>query len=445
MKTQNPKRRVAAVDTEYRRVVNGWAMYDWANSAFAVIILTAVFPVYYRALSAGAGASPEDATAYWAYTSSLSVLVVALIGPLLGAISDLLANRKRFLAVALGAGVFGSIGLSFLGPGMFLRASLIFFIANFGFTAGNIFYEALLPHITRASDVDRVSARGYAMGYLGGGLLLVIDSVSILRPDWFGMPDRDFAVRASFVSVGLWWTVFSYPLFRHVAEPPRSCAAPARLVAAGFARLRSTLGEIRRYRQLAMFLLAFWLYNDGINTIIKLAVAYGDEIGVVHNDMLIALILTQFVGFPCSIGFGALAGYIGAKRSILAGLGAYTLICIAGFFMKTPAHFYALAIMVGVVQGGTQALSRSLFVTMLPRMQSAEFFGFFSTGEKFAGVIGPVIFGLIGQLTGSSRWGIVSVTLLFVSGAILLWRVDEEEGRSVARTAGEAVPSRSLS
>jgi UMF1 family MFS transporter len=440
MGTHHPKRRADTAETEYRRVVNAWAMYDWANSAFAVIILTAVFPVYYRALGVGAGASPEDATAYWAYTSSLSVLVVALIGPLLGAISDLLASRKRFLAIAVGAGVFGSAGLAFLGPEMFLQASFIFFIANFGFTGGNIFYEALLPHIARASDIDRVSARGYAMGYLGGGLLLIVDSVCILRPDWFGMPDRDFAVRASFVSVAIWWTFFAYPLFRHVAEPPKSCDAPAQIVAAGFARLRSTLGEIRRYRQLAMFLLAFWLYNDGINTIIKLAAAYGDEIGVDHNDMLVALILTQFVGFPCSIGFGALAGYIGAKRSILAGLSAYTLICIAGFFMKTPAHFYALAIMVGVVQGGTQALSRSLFVTMVPRMRSAEFFGFFSTGEKFAGVIGPVIFGVIGQLTGSSRWGIVSVTFLFISGAVLLWRVDEEEGRSVAQTAVEAVP-----
>jgi MFS transporter, UMF1 family len=436
MDEQHSTPRADAAEREYRRVINAWAMYDWANSAFAVIILTAVFPVYYRALASDAGASPEDATAYWAYTASFSVLVVALVGPLLGAISDILASRKRFLAIAVGAGVFGSIGLAFLGPGMFLAASLVFALANFGFTGGNIFYEALLPYIARANDIDRVSARGYALGYLGGGLLLVIVSLSILRPDWFWLPGRDFALRASFISVAIWWALFALPLFRHVAEPAASCPAPAgATIAGGFQRLRSTLGRIRRYREVALFLLAFWIYNDGINTIIKLAAAYGDEIGVDHNDILVALVLTQFVGFPCSIGFGSLAGYLGAKRSILLGLAAYTSICVAGFFMKSAAHFYALAVMVGAVQGGTQALSRSLFVTMVPKARSAEFFGFFSTGEKFAGVIGPAIFGIIGQLTGSSRWGIVSVTLLFIAGAILLWQVDEQEGQRVALTA----------
>jgi UMF1 family MFS transporter len=310
----------------------------------------------------------------------------------------------------------------------------LFAIANFGFAAGNIFYEALLPHIARPDDIDRVSARGYALGYLGGGLLLIIAALWLVRPGWFWLPDRDFALRTSFVSVAIWWLVFSWPLFRHVAEPARS-ARPrilTGLLTAGLQRLTGTLLQIRRYRELALFLLAFCIYNDCISTIIKIATAYGDEIGLNHNDMLLALVLTQFVGFPSTIGFGALAQSLGAKRAILLGIGVYMLISVAGFFMRDAAHFYLLAVVVGLVQGGTQALSRSLFARLVPKTRSSEFFGFFSTGEKFAGLIGPAIFGLVGQLAGSSRWGILSVTFMFAAGAALLWRVDVEEGQRIA-------------
>jgi UMF1 family MFS transporter len=441
MDVSNSASAPEASERDYQRAINAWAMYDWANSAFAVIILTAVFPVYYRALVANAGRAPEDATAYWAYTTSLSLLAIALIGPVLGAIADIVAGKKRFLGIALFLGVLGSASLAFLGEGMFLFASLLFAIGNFGFTGGNIFYESLLPHLARPADVDRVSARGYAFGYLGGGLLLAVNVLWLVRPDWFWLPDRDFALRACFLSVAAWWTVFALPLFRNVAEPgsAEQQNLSIRVVAHGLRRLAATLGQIRRYRQLVLFLVAFWLYNDGISTIIKLAAAYGDEIGIRHNDMLIALILTQFIGFPCSIGFARLAHYLGAKRSILVGLAAYTLISIAGFFIRSAWHFYVLAIVVGMVQGGTQALSRSLFTTMVPKTSSSEFFGFFSTGEKMAGIIGPAIFGLVGQLAGSSRWGIVSVVFLFVSGALLLRRVDEEEGRRVAETIEASV------
>jgi UMF1 family MFS transporter len=432
-----PQKLPAADDRDYQRAVNAWAMYDWANSAFAVTILTAVFPVYYRALVLDSGGAPADATAYWAYTTSLSLLLVALIGPWLGAMADLVAGKKRFLAAALALGVFGTASLALLGSGLFLLASVLFAVANFGFAGGNIFYESLLPHVARHNDLDRVSTRAYALGYLGGGLLLVINALWLVRPDWFGMPSREFALRLCFVSVAAWWLVFSMPLFRSIGEPGTAAQAQLSrdLMIRGFRRLTGTLREMRRYRQLVIFLVAFWLYNDGINTIIKLAAAYGDEIGVDHNDMLIALILTQFIGFPCSLAFGLIARSFGAKRSILLGLAIYMLISVAGFFITTAWHFYGLAVMVGLVQGGTQALSRSLFTTMVPKDHSTEFFGFFSTGEKMAGIVGPAIFGFIGQLTGSSRWGIISVTLLFIAGAFLLTRVDEDEGRRVAATA----------
>jgi UMF1 family MFS transporter len=337
------------------------------------------------------------------------------------------------LAAALSLGVLGTVSLAFLRANEYLLGSFLFAAANLGFAGGNIFYESLLPQVARPNDLDRVSARGYALGYLGGGLLLGINALWLFRPEWFWMAERNIALRACFVSVACWWLIFALPLFRSVAEPatvgqPRSLLAFAN----SFARLVQTFKQIRRYRELAIFLGAFWLYNDGVSTIIKLAAAYGDEIGIAHNDMLGALILTQFIGFPCSIGFGALAHYWGAKRIIFFGLAVYTVISIAGFFIRSAWDFYLLAIMVGIVQGGTQALSRSLFAAMVPRTHSAEFFGFFSTGEKVAGIIGPAIFGFVGQLTGSSRWGIISITLLFVAGALLLRRVDEAEGRRVA-------------
>jgi len=415
-------------------------MYDWANSAFAVVILTAIFPVYYRALAMDAGVAPEGATAYWAYTTSLSLLLVAVTGPLVGAAADLLGAKKRFLAAALCFGVVGSASLALVGRGDYWLASLLFALANLGFAGGNIFYEALLPQVARADDLDRVSARGYALGYLGGGLLLVINALWLYRPAWFGMADRGVALQACFVSVAGWWLIFAVPLFRAVREPMVR-GRPLISVAFGdsLARLLQTFREIRRYRELTLFLASFWLYNDGIGTIMKLAAAYGDEIGVDHNDMLGALILTQFIGFPCCIGFGALARRWGAKRAIQFGLAVYAAISLAGFFVRSTADFYALALMVGVVQGGTQALSRSLFAAMVPKTHSAEFFGFFSTGEKVAGIIGPAIFGLIGQLTGSSRWGIVSITMLFAGGALLLRRVDVAEACRVAAQVDASV------
>jgi UMF1 family MFS transporter len=436
MDEHNSTSSPTANERDYQRGVNAWAMYDWANSAFAVIILTAVFPVYYRTLVTNAGRSPEDATAYWAYTTSASLLIIAMVGPVLGAIADIVGGKKRFLGLALLLGVLGSIGLAFLGEDRFLLGSLTFAIGNFGFAGGNIFYEALLPHVARPNDMDRVSARGYAFGYLGGGLLLIVNLLWFLRPDWFWMPNREFALRASFVGVGVWWFIFALPLFRSVPEPAGSDRAGVswRVVVSGVHRLVRTLRHIRRYKQLALFLAAFWIYNDGIGTIIKIATAYGDEIGIQHDHMLIALVLTQFIGFPSTLGFGALAQHVGAKRSIFVGLAAYLVISIAGFFMTSALHFYVLAVLVGLVQGGTQALSRSLFATMVPKERSTEFFGFFSTGEKFAGIIGPTIFGLMGQLAGSSRWGILSVALLFIVGAALLWRVDDKEGRRVAET-----------
>ena len=272
------------------------------------------------------------------------------------------------------------------------------------------------------------------MGYLGGGLLLAVNLAWYLMPERFGFADGSQAVRASFLSVAVWWALFSIPLFRRVPEPPATATGPrVNPMRAGFSRLRETFHRMQHYKELWKFLVAFWLYADGIGTIIKMATIYGAEIGIGTADLAGALLLTQFVGIPLTLVFGRLARRTGAKRAIYLALGVYTLISILGFFMTQPWHFWVLAGMVGLVQGGSQSLSRSLFGAMTPKARSAEFYGFFDISSKFAGIAGPLLFGLTASLTGSGRWSIVSLIVFFVAGALLLSRVNEQEGMAIAR------------
>lgn len=430
-------------DKSYRRVINAWCMYDWANSAFYTTIMAAMFPPFYRSLVIAAGRGESNATAYWAYTTSVSLLVVALVAPMLGAISDHTGGKKRYVAFFAGIGVVGTGLFVFLGDDTYILGSILFIVGNVGAAGANIFYESLLPHIAKKDDIDQISTRGYALGYVGGGILLIVNVLWYMKPELFFMPGVGFALRASFFSVAVWWAVFTIPLMRHVPEPPvvRTADEGVNALRAGFGRLGHTLTQIKQYKQLLVFLVAFWIYNDGIGTIIKMATAYGDEIGIGMTDMITALVITQFAGIPFSFAFGWLARRIGAKRSILLGLGVYSLISVAGYFMRTATHFYILAFLVATVQGGTQALSRSLYGAMVPKSQSAEFFGFFSTSSKFAGIFGPLVFGVVSQLAGGSRLSIVSLIIFFVVGALLLTRVDEEEGKRVAQMEDAALLS----
>jgi len=410
-------------------------MYDWANSAFATTVMAGMYPPFYRSMVEASGLSDATATSYWSFTAAVALFLVALVGPILGAVSDQTGGKKRYIAAFAGLGIVGTALMAGLGDDTYMLASGLFIVGNVGFAGANIFYESLLPHIARKGDIDQISTRGYAVGYVGGGALLAVNALWYTQPTWFGMPDADFAVRASLFSVAVWWAFFSIPLFRNVAEPPaeRAVAEPMNALRAGFGSLANTFRQMARYRQLMLFLIAFWVYNDGIGTIIKMATAFGDEIGIGLSDMVAALILTQFVGIPCAFVFGRLAKHIGTKRSILLGLGVYVIISVGGFFVQTAAHFYILAILVGMVQGGTQALSRSLYGAMVPKHQAAEFFGFFSTSSKFAGILGPLVFGVVTQITGGSRLSIVSLVVFFIGGALLLMRVNEAEGIRVAR------------
>jgi UMF1 family MFS transporter len=424
----------------YSQIVNAWCMYDWANSAFATTIMGAMFPPFYRAMVTAAGLGEANATAYWAYTASIALLLIAILAPVLGAISDHTGGKKRYIAFFAGLGVVGTGLFVLLGDDTYILGSILFIMGNVGFAGANIFYESLLPHLAKRDDIDQISTRGYALGYVGGGILLVINVLWYMKPEWFFMPSVGFALRASFFSVAVWWAIFSIPLFRSVPEPPvaRDEQDDVNVIQAGFERLVRTFRQIARYKQLLLFLAAFWIYNDGIGTIIKMATAYGDEIGIGLTDMTIALIITQFVGIPFSFGFGWLARRLGAKRSILLALGIYILISTGGYFMQTATHFYILAFMVGMVQGGSQALSRSLYGAMVPKSRSAEFFGFFSTSSKFAGILGPLLFGVVSQIAGGSRLSIVSLIIFFIVGGLLLTRVDEREGIRVAHEENEA-------
>jgi UMF1 family MFS transporter len=419
-----------------KKVVNAWCWYDWANSAFATTIMAAMFPPFFRRVATAAGLAEHTATAYWGYTTSVALLLVALTAPVLGAVADNRGSKKRFLGFFAGLGVLFTATFVFIGSDSWRVAALLYIGANIGFAGSIVFYESLLPHLATGREIDRISARGYALGYAGGGILLVLNTLWVMKPHFFGMPDSAFALKASFLSVAVWWGIFAVPLFRLVPEPAitLTSADSGNPLRAGFARLLRTFRDIAHYRQLFRFLIAYWLYNDGIGTIIKMATAYGDEIGIGLTDMVSALILTQFVGIPCSLLFGRLAGIIGPKRAILLGLGVYSLICVLGFFMRSALHFYALALLVGTVQGGCQALSRSLFGSMVPRSKSGEFFGFYSTSGKIAGIAGPLLFGLLSQMFGQSRWSIFALVIFFVAGGLMLRTVNVEEGIRSAQT-----------
>ncbi|MBI4476980.1 MAG: MFS transporter [Acidobacteria bacterium] len=412
-------------------------MYDWANSAFWTTIVTAIFPPFFYNVAAQGLPGPV-AIARFSWATTLAIAIVAVLAPTLGALADVAAAKKRFLGIFMTGGVLATSAMALIGTGDWLLAAALFIAGNIGVAGSISFYDSLLPHIARPEEIDRVSTAGFAVGFLGGGLLLSLNLLWYLQPAWFGIPDQVTAVRLSFVSVAIWWALFSLPLLLRVPEPERRLEAgevPANPVRMAFARLGGTLRELRGYKQAFTLLVAFFLYNDGIQTIIRMATIYGEELKIPQAAMIGAIVLVQFIGIPFTVLFGLLAGRIGAKTSIFAAIAVYVVISVIGYFMSTVFHFYALAVLVGMVQGGSQALSRSLFARMIPAHKSSEYFGFFSVFEKFAGILGPAVFATTVTITGSTRNAVLSVVLFFVLGAIMLARVDVEEGERVARQA----------
>jgi UMF1 family MFS transporter len=426
-----------------RPELRAWAMYDWANSAFQTTVITAVFPRFFSDYAA-AGLTATEATARFAWATTIAVTITALLGPVLGAIADVRGLKKTLLGISMAVGIVATAMMATIQQGGWQFAALVFMIANIGIAASFVFYDSLLPHIAAPDEIDRVSTAAYAMGYLGGGILLVLNLAWILSPATFGLSSSVAAIRLSFISVAVWWLVFSLPLFLQVPEPRPSYDAAEKQASSSIrgalVRLWHTFHELRGYRQAFLMLVAFLLYNDGIQTIIRMASIYGAEVGIDQNAQIAAFVLVQFVGVPCSFAFGAMAHRIGAKRAVFLSLAVYAGISLLGYFMTTAWQFFALAFLVGTVQGGSQALSRSLFARMIPKHKSSEYFGFFAVFEKFAGIAGPALFAASVTLFNSSRAAVLSVILFFVMGALVLTRVDVRAGEAQAQ-AEHPVPA----
>jgi UMF1 family MFS transporter len=420
----------------HRPELRAWAMYDLANSAFATTVITAIFPVYFTSV-AGAGLPPGEATRLLARTTTIALATSAILAPFLGALADYAPIKKRLLGLFMAIGCAAAGCLALVARGDWFLAAVCFGIGNVGFTASLTFYDSLLPHVASEDEIDRVSTGGYALGYLGGGVLLALNVAWILSPATFGLRDAAQASRLSFASVAAWWFLFSIPLFLRVPEPithaGRGARSAGELITTSLDGLLHTIRELRRYRNALLLLLAFVIYADGIGTIQRLATSYGAELGINQGALITAILLVQFAGIPFAFLFGVLAGQIGAKASIFIGLAVYVVLTIGAYNMKTERDFYILALMVATVQGGTQALSRSLFASMIPKARSSEFFGLFSIFEKFGAILGPAAFEMASRTTGSSRSAILSVVVFFVAGAMVLSFVNVSDGQNAAQ------------
>jgi len=414
--------------SDQKKSVWSWALYDWANSAYVTVVMAGFFPVFFKQYWS-AGAAVTASTAQLGMANALSGLVMGVLAPVLGAIADRGQAKKKFLVLFAYTGAVMTIGLVWVQQGNWQMAAILYVLSVVGFSGANIFYDALLPGVAGKKRMDAVSALGYALGYLGGGLLFAFTIWLTLKPELFGVADQESAVTISFILVGIWWALFTIPLILFVPEPAYAPDAKSRSpVRDGLRQIYSTFREIRTMKNIFLFLLAYWFYMDGIDTIIRMAVDYGLSLGFVFTDLLLALLITQFVGFPSALVYGKLGEQIGTRRAIYGGLGVYLVVVLWAIMMKHKAEFYALAVLIGLVQGGVQALSRSLYARLIPQEKAGEFFGFYNMLGKFAVIIGPALLGLVGRLTNSPRMGIAAIAILFIAGGIILFFVKEETG-----------------
>ena len=411
-------------------------MYDWANSAFATTVIAGFFPVFYSVLTADLDTGESQ---FWFnITLAASSLLIAVAAPLLGAISDHGGSRKKFLAAFAMLGILMSASLAWVHVGIWWAGLLLYGVGSIGFSGANIFYDSMIMEVSEPEEFDVVSAYGYALGYIGGGLLFALNALMVTQPHWFGFADAASALSAAFISVALWWGLFTIPLLMMVGENTPAKHASAKqttaieAIRAGFTELVVTFKELRRMRTLFLFLIAYWFYIDGVGTIIKMAVFFGDRIlGLPSQSLLTALLLTQFVAFPAALFFGWLGKKIGPRRGILIGLSVYMAVVIYAWrWLDSAMDFYFLATAIGLVQGGVQSLSRSMYARFVPKKRSAEFFGFFNMVGKFAAILGPLLMTAVPFLIpgANERDSILSLLLLFVIGGWLLWKVNVADG-----------------
>ncbi len=410
------------------RAIFSWALYDWANSAFATSVVAGFFPVFFKQYWS-AGTDATVSTYHLGMANSIASLTLALLSPILGAIADQASSKKRLLIIFAFLGITATGTLTWVAKGEWLLAALLFVVATLGFNGGNGLYDALLGAVAKPKEYDRVSALGFGLGYLGGGLLFALNAAMTLKPQFFGLKDLAEAVRYSFLSVAVWWALFTIPLALWVREPEHNGIKSGSMQAAlaGIRGVLETVRELKRMKNLTLFLFAYFFYIDGVNTIIRMAVDYGLALNFTAQDLMAALLLTQFVAFPAAIAYGQLAYRVGAKLSLQISIVAYSAVTIFAYFLSHVWHFYALAVVIGLFQGGIQALSRSVYASMIPKEKTGEFFGFFNMIGKFSSVMGPFMVGSISAWTGDSRLSVLSLLLLFSLGLAILSFVSLEE------------------
>ncbi len=415
-----------------------WAFYDWANSAFATTVMAGFFPLFFKQYWSG-DLAVATSTFYLGLGNSFASLLIVILAPILGALADRASWHKRLLCAFAMLGILACACFFLVDKGQWQLAVIIYILSILGFSGANVFYDAMLPMLTIKKQRHSLSALGFSLGYLGGGLLFLVNVVMTIKPEWFGLSDAASAVRWSFLTVSIWWFLFTLPLLFNVKQSSLSATddenvsyefanaatSNSSAIAGAFKQLYATFQSIRQHRNLWFFLIAYWLYIDGVATIIRMAVDYGLSIGLPSNSLIIALLLVQFIGFPATLLFGRIANKLGAKTGLWIGLWAYVIATFAASFMQSATHFYMLAVVLGLVQGGVQALSRSLFSQLIPESKGGEYFGFLNMLGKAAAVVGPLLVGLVSLLSGNTRIGILSILLLFGLGMYFLTKVEE--------------------
>ncbi|WP_147059927.1 MFS transporter [Sporosarcina luteola] len=405
--------------------------YDWANSAYSIIITTAVFPLFYKSVATGAGVSEVNSTAYLGYTVAIATFILAMIGPILGTIADYRGLKKKFFFAFFLIGSLSTVSLAFVPDGSWLPLLIIYTITAIGFHGANIFYDAFLVDVTPEEKMDDVSSRGFGLGYIGSTIPFIISIAIILLAGKGVIPiSTAVASKLAFVITGIWWFAFTIPMLKNVVQIHAIEREP-RILAGSFRRLGDTFKEIKKYRTVFIFLLAYFFYIDGVGTIISMSTAYGSDLGIKPTDLLIVLFVTQVVAAPFAILYGKLAQRFSVKSMLYVGIFVYIIVCIYAFFLSTTLDFWILAMLVATSQGGIQALSRSYFAQLVPKEKSNEFFGFYNIFGKFASVMGPLLLGVTAQLTGSSAYGVFSLIILFIIGGILLRMVPKPVSETV--------------
>ncbi|WP_043933216.1 MFS transporter [Bacillus sp. EB01] len=404
---------------------SSWIRYDWASSAYSIIISTAVFPLFYKASAKSAGVADADSTAYLGYTIAIATLILAMIGPILGTIADYKGLKKKFFTIFFTLGITATAALAFVPGDNWLALLVCYTLAVLGSTGTNVFYDAFIVDVTSDERLDQVSARGYGMGYIGSTIPFIISIAVIITAQQGILPiSVNVASKIAFLITALWWGLWAIPMFKNVHQKHYIEREP-QIILNSFKRLGKTFKEIRKYRALFLFLLAYFFYIDGVGTIITMSTAYGTDLGLNSTTLLIVLFVTQVVAWPFAILFGKLSAKYTGKKMLYVGISVYIIVCIYAYFLETAADFWILAMLVATSQGGIQALSRSYFAKLVPKANANEFFGFYNIFGKFASIMGPLLVGATAQLTGNSSMGVFSLVILFIIGIIILAFVPE--------------------